>query len=190
MHCSQQCIKIPFSNYKSALGVLTMRIFSSIVAYLLVGGSALANTAISLSPMEGEKSPDVVATRNVTGSCGSSIVRVLGVTDVIDNFYGIDLDAGKIIIRSGLNKELILGADSGVLSDHNGVACVSTKSGSRLLIWSNCSGSACGDNFSFFVIDPERLVFLAPKDPRKGQCDDSCASQLLGNKLPKRINGY
>lgn len=166
-----------------------MRIFSSIVASLLLSSTALADTAISLPPMKGDKTLDVVATKNVTGSCGTSIVRVLGVTDVINNFYSIDFDAGKIIVRSGPTKELILGSDSGVLSDHNGVACVSTKSGSRLLIWSNCSGNACGDIFSFFVIDPERLLFLAPKDPRKGQCDEKCASQLLGNKLPQKING-
>jgi len=165
-----------------------MRIFSSIVTLLLLSSTTLADTAIGLPPMKGGKTLDVVATKNVTGSCGASIVRVLGVTDVIDNFYGIDLDAGKIIVRSGPNKELVLSHGSGILSDHNGVACVSTKSGSRLLVWSNCAGSACGEGFSFFVIDPEHLVLLAPKDPLKGRCDEKCASLLLDNKLPQKIN--
>lgn len=166
-----------------------MRIFSLIVAFIFLSSTALADTAIGLSPMKGDKTLHVVSTKNITGTCGASIVRVLGVTDVMDTFYGIDLDAGKIIVRSGPTKELILDSESGVLSDHNGVACVSAKSGNRLLIWSNCSGSSCGDDFSFFVIDPDRLIFLAPKDPRKGQCDERCASQLLGNKIPQKING-
>jgi hypothetical protein len=165
-----------------------MRIIYTFLITLLFSSIAMAEPAISLPPMKGETALDVVDTKNVTGSCGTSIVRVLGVKNVAGNFYGIDLDAGKIIIRSGPTKELVLSSSSGVLSDHNGVACVSTKSGNRLLVWSNCSGSTCGDNFSFFVIDPERLTFLAPKDPRKGQCDAKCASQLLGNQLPQKIN--
>lgn len=175
---------------------------------LLPTGSELAQSAIRLQPMKGEKSL-LVEGSNVTGSCGTSVVRVLGVARVVDNFFDIDSDAriiirvfqedhtkdviapdtGAIIVPGGSTKELILNSDSGVLSDHNGVACVATTSGSRLLVWSNCAGSACGDDFSFFVIDPERLVFLAPQDPRKGQCDEKCASQLLGNQLPQKING-
>lgn len=164
-----------------------MRVFSLIVVSLFLGNAVFAETAITLAPMKGDKALDVVATKNITGSCGASVVRVLGVTDVDNDSFRTELDTGKIIVRSAA-KELILGYGN-VLSDYNGVACVSTKSGMRLLIWSNCSGSACGDRFSFFIIDPERLVFLAPKDPRKGECDERCASQLLGNKLPQKING-
>lgn len=165
-----------------------LRVLASIFASLFISGAALADAAINLPPMKGDKSVDVVATKNFTGSCGSSIVRVLGVTNVVDNFYAVEQDAGKIIVRSGSAKDLVLTSESGVLSDHNGVECVSTKSGNRLLIWSNCSGSSCGDDFSFYVIDPERLVFLAPKDPRKDQCDEKCASKVLGNNLPQKIN--
>jgi hypothetical protein len=167
-----------------------MRIFSSIVASLFLSSAALAGTAINLQPMKGYKNIDVVETKNFTGSCGKSQVHVLGVTAVRDNTFSTDGEAGKIIV--GLpytdgREPLILDDDSG-LSDSNGVACVSTKSGSRLLIWSICDGSACGDDFSFFVIDPDRLVFLAPKDPKKGECNEKCASLLLGNGLPKKIN--
>ena len=165
-----------------------MRILSLIGVLLSLSGAALGEEAISLPPMKGDKALDVVETKNVTGSCGTSMVRVMGVTTRVDSSYRIDQDAGKIIVRSGTGKELVLGLDNDVLSDHNGVACVLTKSGSRLLVWSQCAGSACGDRMSFFVIDPERLVFLAPKDPRKGRCDDKCASQLLGNRLPQKIN--
>ncbi|MDO8812388.1 MAG: TM2 domain-containing protein [Gallionella sp.] len=149
--------------------------------------SLMATRAISLRPMEGNAAFAEITAPNVTGYCGTSVVRVLGIEQVTDNFFSTDLDAGKIIIRAGALKEMTI--DRNVLSDHNGVACVTTKSGNRLLIWSNCGGNACGENFSFFVIDPERLVFLAPKDPFKEQCDEECASQLLGNQLPQKING-
>jgi hypothetical protein len=169
-----------------------MRTFSSIVVSLFFSSSALAESAINLSPMRGFSAIDVVATKNVTGSCGTSIVRVLGVMDVRNSVYTSDADA-EIIVRGGPSlppKDLILSLKSGVLSDLNGVACVATKSGSRLLVWSKCGGSMCvRDDFSFIVIDPDRLVLLAPKDPIKGQCDAQCASQLLGNKLPQKING-
>lgn len=45
-----------------------MRIFSSIVASLFLSSTALADTAISLPPMKGDKTLDVVATKNFTGS--------------------------------------------------------------------------------------------------------------------------
>jgi hypothetical protein len=156
---------------------------------LFCSGAALATPpAISLFPMQGDKALNVVQAKNVTGSCGSAVVRVLGVTNASDGFYENDSDSG-IIIRSG-GKELNISEGGGdILSDHNGVACVPTKSGKRLLVWSNCAGSACGDNFSFFVFDPERLALIAPKDPRKEQCDENCASRILGSSLPQQING-
>lgn len=165
-----------------------MRIFSLLVGSFLFSNMAFSQSAILLPPMKGNNFLDIVATKNITGSCGTSIVRALGVVDVVDNFYSIDDDAGKIIVRAGVAKEMVLSSNNGILSDHNGMACISTKFGNRLLVWSNCSGSACGEKFSFFIIDPERLVFLAPKDPRKNRCDEKCASQILGNKFPQKIN--
>ena len=166
-----------------------MRIFISTLACFLFISTALADqpTAIMLPPIEGQKALWLETTNNITGSCGTSIVRVLGVKKVISNFYTIDLDAGRIIIRSA-GEELVLDANDGTLSDHNGIACVPTESGSRLLVWSNCSGSVCGDDFSFVIVDPERLVILAPKDPYKETCHAKCASKLLGNELPQKIN--
>lgn len=166
-----------------------MRMYSLILASLLACSPALAATPIGLAPLQGSKNLDVVATKSITGTCGKTIVEVMGVTDLNPGFYDVDPDAGRVLVRTAAGKELSLGADSGVLSDHNGVACVATSAGNRLLFWSNCSGSACGDNFSFFVLDPERLLFVAPKDPRKGPCDAKCAAQVLGNKLPLKING-
>ena len=150
---------------------------------------ASAAPAIDLPPIKGMATLEVIATKNIAGSCGTSTVRVLGVLNVFDDyhFYSMDLEAGKIIIQGPTN-ELILSYEGDVLSNHNGVACVSTKSGNRLLVWSNCAGSGCGDDFSFFVIDPERLVFLAPNDPKKGYCDAKCASQILGSDLPEKID--
>lgn len=119
---------------------------------LVLNGITWAETAIRLHPMEGDEALDIVETRNYTGSCGESIVRVLGVKSVYEDFYTVDLDAAKIIVRSGPNNELILRPEGtrsnnkgDILLEHNGVACVSIKYGNRLLVWSGCSGSACGD---------------------------------------------
>src|SRR2546423_1126555 len=122
----------------------TLSTFSTFLVTLLFSSAALAESAISLPPWQGEKALDIVETKNITGSCGTAVVRVLGITNIYDNYYSILLDAGKIIVRKGPLKELVLSSDNGVLSDFNGVACVPTKSGNRLLVWSNCGGSACG----------------------------------------------
>lgn len=166
-----------------------MRLFSLMTAFLLFSNAALAKLpAIDLPPMKGYKSLDVVTTKNITGSCGNAVVRVMGVTEVVGKFYTIEPDSGVIIVRHNPRHELVLSIDNGVLSDYNGVACVSTRAGKRLLVWSTCGGSVCPDTFTFFVIDPDRLVFLAPKDPKKRTCDALCASRVLGNNLPQRLN--
>lgn len=151
--------------------------------------SALTIKAISLRPMDGSSAPGVIVPPNVMGYCGTSLVAVMGIRDINSSYFQIDTDT-KIIISAGSVKErqLIIDSDSGVLSDYNGVACVTTGSGDRLLVWSVCGGNLCG-GLSYFVIDPERQVFLAPLDPLKEQCDEKCASQLLGNQLSQQING-
>lgn len=140
----------------------------------------LAQTSIRIHPMKGEKSLDVEV-GNVTGSCGNSVIRIVGITKAFDNVYTLDGD-GRIIIRASSTKEISIFSD-----DYNGMACVSTQSGDNLLVWHNCGGSACGD-FNFYVIDPNSLTYLAPKNPQKELCDAKCASQMLGNYLPQEIN--
>ena len=167
---------------------IVMRFFAAALT-LFLSVNVLADGVI-LRPMQGYKELDVVKTENITGSCGGSVVRVMGITDFVENFYSVDSDAGKIIVRSSsVTNDLVLTQEN-VLSDHNGVACVETKTGDKLLVWSNCGGSRCTDNFSFYVIEPKSLKFIAPKDPKKGSCDDECATKVLGNNLPKKVNGW
>lgn len=166
---------------------IVMRFFAAALS-LFLSVNALADGVI-LRPMQGYKELDVIKTENITGSCGGSVVRVMGMIDPVDNYFSIEQDTGKIIVRSSsATNDLILSHEN-ILSDYNGVACVETKSGDKLLIWSNCGGSVCGDNFSFYVIDPKSLKFIAPKDPKKGSCDDDCATKVLGNNFPKKVNG-
>lgn len=44
--------------------------------------NVMAAPGLNLSPMPGERKIDVVKTENFTGSCGSAIVRVLGVENL------------------------------------------------------------------------------------------------------------
>lgn len=165
---------------------MKLAIATTLLAILINTSAQAQSAAVSLLPMQGDKKVDVVNTQNFTGSCGSAVVRVMGVERIVGNFYTVDLDSAKIIIRSNA-KDLILDEHSGALSDHNGIACLNTKSGQRLLVWSNCNGSACG-NFSFTVIDPEKAIILAPKNPAKESCDEKCATKLTGSRLPQQVN--
>jgi len=134
--------------------------------------------AIGLSSIKVEKTNSQET--NYTGLCGPATVKIMEVTEISGDIFKVN--NGRLIIKSD-KKELVLDE---ILSDYNGVACVKTKIADRLLVWSNCSGSVCGDNFHFFVIDLQKLAVIAPK---KGKtCDDKCASKILGNKLPQKIN--
>lgn len=164
-----------------------MRAQYSLLSSLLLSGVVLAQPAISLQPVNGNDSLRVIETKHIIGSCGTSIVDIKGVQKIFDDNFAISVD-GEVIVSSGSNKQLVIKEGEGILSDYNGIACVPTKLGSKLLIWSTCGGSQCGDSYNFYVIDPERLVYLAPKNPRKGTCDAECASKALGINLPQDIN--
>ena len=128
---------------------------------------------------------------NVSGYCGSAVVRLIGVDP---DGYGTKFDTdGRIIVRThagGKLKELDLNTTNWILSDHNRVRCVPTRNGNRLVVWSNCAGSACGDDGSYAIIDVDRGTILKPNlDTKPGQafvpapkemCDAACAERLLG----------
>ena len=148
--------------------------------------NVMAAPGLNLSPMPGEKKIDVVKTENFTGSCGSAIVRVLGVENFIDDtLFRMELDGGKLIVR-GTGKELELTPMNG-LDTLVGLSCVPTKAGNRLLVWTNCGGNGC-PFFNFTVIDPVKAMIVAPKNPAKETCDEKCATTSLGRKLPVSLS--
>lgn len=163
-------------------GVSTERVSSP---SQLPSAEELARSSIRINPMKGRQYLDVEG-GNVTGSCGNSIIRVLGITKAFNNVFMADYDGGRVIIRTDLENELTVNVrDSGALSDFNGIACVPTRSGERLLVWSQCSGSLCGEDFNFNVIDIKNLTYLSPKNEL---CDAQCASEILGSDLPRELN--
>jgi hypothetical protein len=164
----------------------SMRILSFVLASV-VSANVLAVSGMNLAPMPGEKTIDVVKTQNYTGSCGSAIVRVMGVeTTVDDTLFRFEIDSAKLIVRGKNYKELTLTTDNG-LDTLGGVSCVSTKAGNRLLVWTNCGGNGC-PFYNFMVIDPEKASIVAPKNPLKETCDEKCATTALGRKLPVQLS--
>ena len=143
--------------------------------------------SINLMTTPRQGTVDYVAAQNITGMCGGAVVRVLSVTRQDDDTFALDLDSGDVIVRSndsGSFRELSL-KPLGVLSDHNGISCVEGSLGTRLLVWTKCGGSACGDEYGFIVIDPKSArVFSGEEDG----CDEDCASRLVGSDLPLRLN--
>lgn len=152
----------------------------TIAALLLFCLTPLAIAApVTLRPMEGERQVLAESSTNFTGVCGGAVVRVMGVSSTSGNQFGIDLDAGVVIVRQP-GKEIAL---RDPLSDQNAIACVPTGTGDKLLIASACAGSACPDSFSYYVIDPKRVLILAPKKATE-TCDERCAEKVLGAKVP------
>lgn len=144
--------------------------------------SPVNSQAIGIPPLPGDRAIDSVFVQNMTGSCGSAVVRVLGVTSVNSDMFGIDLDSGQVIVRNraASPNEIVV---KSFLSDHNGVACVGPTGAETVLLWSACGGTACGDDFSFMVIDPRRMVVVAD------DCDAHCAASATSSVVPLRLNG-
>lgn len=148
--------------------------------------NVLAAPGLNLAPMSGDKKIDVVKTENYTGSCGSAVVRVLGVENFLDDkLFRLEIDSGKVIVRAN-NKETALTMENG-LDALAGVSCVSTKAGNRVLVWSNCGGNGC-PYYNFTIIDAEKALIVAPKNPMKETCDEKCATSALGRKLPVSLS--
>lgn len=137
---------------------------------------------ITLSPSAAFPNTLIETIKVYTGACGSRVVRIVGVTDVNDKSFTLDID-GRIIIHQGQGPDLVIDSNNG-LSDYNGVACVERNDGSaRLLIWANCGGSACGDDYGFVVVDPEKMKIVSSND-----CDEMCGYALTGSRLPWALN--
>lgn len=156
-----------------------------LAALALAGPTAASAQAVAIAPMAGDTRIDTVVTQNLTGKCGAAVVRVMGVTYIGDTF-STDLDAAQVIVRHGdPYREVVI---KNFLSDHNGIACVGPEGAETVLIWSNCGGTACGDEFTFQVIDPRRIAVIAGEIGGK-PCDARCAASVTSSVVPLRING-
>ncbi|HMO74200.1 MAG TPA: hypothetical protein PKD48_02570 [Sphingopyxis sp.] len=152
---------------------------------LLAGGIAWPCAAlppVTLEPFP-DSGVDVETVRNYYGRCGPATVQVLGVAQEEDGFFKGSIGGGSAVVVIGDGGAPVLEIRE-QLSDHNGVACVTGTAGPRLLIWSNCGGSACGDDFAFTVVDPAVAAIVSDED-----CDAACAASLSGSSLPFEVNG-
>lgn len=180
----------------------------SLVALLLSSQVIANDQAIDLKPfpsMNKNNKPElnIEHTQTIFGTCGNRVIGIIGVVNIFDDHFTIDSGGDpSIVIRGEKSPEMKITADatylrngidikyaaSGMLSDHNGVACVSSHDSDKLLIWSNCGGSACGDNYNFYVIDLKTLSIIKKSDD---SCDEACISKALGgSKLPFQLNGH
>jgi hypothetical protein len=121
-------------------------------------------------------------TRNITGRCGGAVVRVMGITTFTDKMFASEPDEAKIIVRNRPMPELNIKPD-----DYTGLACIHVEGKTFILIWGVCGGSACGEDYSFIVVDPKTMKILTP-DHLRDPCDAKCAANLTGSALPYRIN--
>ena len=159
----------------------------------LVHGVANSQSAIQLEPFPATSySPkpkvDITTVHNYYGRCGSAVVQVLGVARDDGDFYSVDGGSAEgasvvVIAPGGRNQVTIKDA----LSDYNGVACVTKHPAHYVLIWSNCGGTACGDDFNFTVVDVKQLRVIAGG---RASCDEVCATRITGSALPMKLNRH
>ena len=159
-------------------------IIAALMLFISTYSLAESDQAILLNPMQGNTNLSVTKVINIYGKCGDTVVAVLGVES--DGFDG----KGNFKIDAAGNSDLQLrngGKDISyqyILSDYNITHCIQTKNGARLLVGSICAGSSCGDEFSYYVIDPKNGSILPGKGSKKN-CDAKCANQALGMKYLK-----
>lgn len=120
---------------------------------------------------------------NHYGKCGPATVQVLGVERQVEDFFTNSGSTRVVVIGEGRETIVTLEEE---LSDHVGVACVGEGAQKFLLVWSNCAGTACGDEFTFTVVDAAGPRVLA----RSPDCDTGCAEALTGSNLPTRLNAW
>lgn len=139
--------------------------------------------AISLEPPNGQTQLNQTTLQVIQGQCGQTTVKLVGVVDVLNGVYLAATDESRLTLSLN-NRTVTFATDSGIFNDVNGITCATTKIGKRLLFWSNCSGTVCEGQMSFFVVDPvtlKRIVTGKGND----QCNATCASNLMGgDKLP------
>lgn len=141
-------------------------------------------TPVLLGPISPSTRVDRTTVTNIYGSCGSAVVQVLGVKDSNDQFFTVDAAAGNsdvVVIAEGGQRQISL---KRYLSDYNGVACVG-KSAKKVLVWSDCGGSACGHGYQFTVVDVRSLRIVAGGP---NECGEMCATRATGSDLPRRLS--
>ena len=158
---------------------------------LLIAGQAVAAKSprdalppLGLEPMvDGDEDVDTIY-----GKCGEAVVRIKSLSnDSADHFAGnprvlISLPAG----RGKAERDLSVGK---YLLGWSGTTCVSTRRGKRLLIWTVCGGPTCNEvHLHFYVVTPSTLAIYPNSDQSKDECNAKCASRVLGNDLPQRID--
>jgi hypothetical protein len=163
-----------------------MKLHKLAIALLItssMSGASNAQTgskAILLEPLS-DDGIDRIIVRNVYGKCGSLVVQVLGVRDEDNDFFSVDGNADIVVIREGGRQQVSL---KRYMSDYNGVACVGSNLQKRVLVWSDCAGTACGNGYSFTVVDPSNLRILAGG---AAPCDAACAAKITGSRIPSSL---
>jgi hypothetical protein len=153
------------------------------IGLLMLAAAQLTQPAIKLDPYSDGAPVNVQRAQIFSGGCGPSVVRVLGVTSITSDFFDIDLDAGRVIVRQLHKPDLVIDSDHG-LSDHNGVACVAKGFQHFVLIWTACGGTICSDKYDFIVIDADEQRIVSPTS----ECDEKCAFKLTGSPIPDKLN--
>lgn len=123
-----------------------------------------------------------------TGSCGPAKITITGVeTETAYRTKHLIGSSGTITIRAG-KATLSIGADGNAgifLQDQNRLHCVSTPSGQRLVLVSDCFGRGCAP-VDYRVINPATAKVISRQNSAD-ECDEACAQKALGSKLPESL---
>lgn len=94
------------------------------------------------------------------------------VKEVIGDGYITTSDQTRLVLKVGEKIET-LSVKNGALSDYLGVNCMVNPKGRKfLLLRTNCSGSACGEQFHHVIFDTKNLKIINPLD--SARCDEKC----------------
>lgn len=157
------------------------RAYLAVPTLLLLCATAHAGQGIQLDGLS-------VAGSTATGSCGKAAVRVQGIDP--DNPYGVKglIPANGIITIKGEKATLTIGGESAsgiYLQNQNKLHCLASPKGPRLVLASYCFGRSCAE-VDYRVIEPATARVISSQNSAE-ECDDACAEQALGMKLPTKL---
>lgn len=165
-----------------------------IMLFLLSAVNTLAFDAVTL-----EKTGLSNETKSIVGKCGETTVYLKNFNEIVEGEIGykfittksgrntrievkgdgyvITSDQTVLVLKSG-NRIESLSIENGALSDYLGVNCMmNTKGKAFLLLRTNCSGSACGEEFHHVLFNTSNLKIINPLNG--GRCNEKCFQKVM-----------
>lgn len=145
---------------------------------LLLGLAATAVSSMAAGSEPVQLEDRKLAGQTATGTCGAASIEVAGLDgDWISS-------SGSIEIKGETGSLQVGSEPHAFMEDRNGVACVASKAGPKVLLLAYCDARECPPS-NYYVIDPATTRIETTVE--YGECPLACAEEALGARLADHL---